>query len=105
VVAYTLGDASTQTCQQLYNKLPDSYRQCKSYRDVWVRGGKSASTHGLSILRISHLESVQKSLSPKPALKPWVKKQVKSIMSNAGTILYDSAWLALSLKPYPSPSR
>ena len=35
VVAYTLGDRSTQTCQQLYNNLPDSYKQCKSYSDFW----------------------------------------------------------------------
>jgi insertion element IS1 protein InsB len=41
IVAYTLGDRSTQTCQQLYNNLPDSYKQCKSYSDFWVRGEKS----------------------------------------------------------------
>jgi insertion element IS1 protein InsB len=35
VVAYTLGDRSTQTCQELYNKLPEPYRQCKTYSDFW----------------------------------------------------------------------
>lgn len=35
VVAYTLGDRSAQTCQQLYNNLPESYKQCKSYSDFW----------------------------------------------------------------------
>jgi insertion element IS1 protein InsB len=35
IVAYTLGDRSTQTCQQLYNKLPQSYRHCKTYSDFW----------------------------------------------------------------------
>ena len=35
VVAYTLGDRSSQTCQHLYNNLPESYKQCKSYRDFW----------------------------------------------------------------------
>jgi len=35
VVAYTLGDRSSQSCQQLYNKLPESYKQCKSYSDFW----------------------------------------------------------------------
>jgi insertion element IS1 protein InsB len=35
VVAYTLGDRSTQTCQELYRKLPESYRHCKTYSDFW----------------------------------------------------------------------
>ena len=35
IVAYTLGDRSTQTCQELYNKLPDAYRHCKTYSDFW----------------------------------------------------------------------
>jgi insertion element IS1 protein InsB len=35
VVAYTLGDRSTQTCEQLYNNLPESYKHCKSYSDFW----------------------------------------------------------------------
>lgn len=35
VVAYTLGDRSTQTCQRLYNNLPESYKHCKSYSDFW----------------------------------------------------------------------
>ena len=35
VVAYTLGDRSTQTCQQLYNNLPESYRTAQSYSDFW----------------------------------------------------------------------
>lgn len=35
VVAYALGDRSTQTCQQLYNNLPAPYRTCKSYSDFW----------------------------------------------------------------------
>lgn len=35
VVAYTLGDRSTQTCQQLYDKLPTEYKLCKSYSDFW----------------------------------------------------------------------
>jgi insertion element IS1 protein InsB len=35
VVAYTLGDRSTRTCQELYNKLPAQYKTCKSYSDFW----------------------------------------------------------------------
>jgi IS1 family transposase len=35
IVAYTLGDRSTQTCQELYNKLPEQYRHCKTYSDFW----------------------------------------------------------------------
>jgi insertion element IS1 protein InsB len=35
VVAYTLGDRSTQTCRQLYNNLPKSYKHCKSCSDFW----------------------------------------------------------------------
>ena len=35
IVAYTLGDRSTQTCQELYHKLPDQYRACKTYSDFW----------------------------------------------------------------------
>jgi insertion element IS1 protein InsB len=35
VVAYALGDRSTQTCQQLYNNLPESYRTAQSYSDFW----------------------------------------------------------------------
>jgi insertion element IS1 protein InsB len=35
VVAYALGDRSTQTCQHLYDKLPASYRTSQSYSDFW----------------------------------------------------------------------
>lgn len=35
IVAWTIGDHSQQTFQQLVRKLPDDYRRCVSYSDAW----------------------------------------------------------------------
>jgi len=35
VVAYVIGDRSELTCRQLWNKIPDSYRQGMCYTDFW----------------------------------------------------------------------
>ena len=83
VVAYTLGDRSTQTCQQLYNNLPESYKHCKSYSDFW--------------------DTYQK-VFPKATHQSWAKKQGKPIMWNVGTIPYANVWLVLFVKLYPSLS-
>ncbi len=35
VIAYAIGDRSEKTCKKLYNKIPESYKQCASYSDFW----------------------------------------------------------------------
>ncbi|MDR3572106.1 MAG: IS1 family transposase [Candidatus Pacebacteria bacterium] len=35
IVAFVIGDRSEATCRRLWNKLPDDYRQCRSYSDFW----------------------------------------------------------------------
>jgi len=35
VVAYVLGDRSKQTCQRLWDAIPDSYRQGHCFTDFW----------------------------------------------------------------------
>ena len=36
VVAYVIGDRSQETCRQLWQRLPDEYRRCRSYSDFWL---------------------------------------------------------------------
>jgi insertion element IS1 protein InsB len=35
VIAYVLGDRSKQTCQRLWDAIPDSYRQGHCFTDFW----------------------------------------------------------------------
>jgi hypothetical protein len=102
VVAYTLGDRSTQTCQELYKKLPEAYRQCQTYSDFWVRGRKSASTPLQTTTQDFRPRKLTKRFFLKQPIKPWAKKRVRRTMLNAGITPYGNAGLALFLKPYRS---
>ncbi len=62
VVAYTLGDRSTQTCQQLYNNLPEGSKHGKSSIVFW------------DIYRKSFL---------KPTIKSLGKEEEETILGNA----------------------
>ena len=44
VVAYFIGDRSQRSCQQLYERIPDDYKQCCSYSDLWAAYQKVFST-------------------------------------------------------------
>ncbi len=35
IVAYALGDRSAETCERLWQQLPEAYRACYSYSDFW----------------------------------------------------------------------
>ena len=35
VVAFVLGDRSEKSCQKLWNKIPEEYRNCHSFSDFW----------------------------------------------------------------------
>jgi insertion element IS1 protein InsB len=40
VVAYWVGDRSEQSCQQLWNKVPQAYQACRTFSDFWDAYGK-----------------------------------------------------------------
>ena len=35
IVAFVIGDRSEKTCRRLWNKIPDDYKKCHSYSDLW----------------------------------------------------------------------
>ncbi len=35
IVAYVIGDRSEDTCQKLWQAIPDTYRHCLTYSDFW----------------------------------------------------------------------
>ena len=35
IVAFVIGNHSAQTCQQLWNKIPNEYRHCHTFSDFW----------------------------------------------------------------------
>ena len=35
VVAFAIGDRSADTCARLWTKIPEDYRQCRSFSDFW----------------------------------------------------------------------
>ena len=35
IIAYVIGDRSAATCQQLWQRMPEAYRACRSYSDLW----------------------------------------------------------------------
>ena len=35
VIAYHIGDRSDDSCRELWNKVPDDYKNCVSYSDFW----------------------------------------------------------------------
>jgi insertion element IS1 protein InsB len=84
-VAYTLGDRSTHTCQELYNKLPEQYRHCKTYSDFW---------------------DAYQAVFPKDTYQTLGKEagQTNRIILNVGTTPCVSARLGMFVKPCLSPS-
>ena len=47
IVAFVIGDRSEATCRRLWQAIPESYRQCRSYSDFWDAYRKvfDADTH------------------------------------------------------------
>jgi len=35
IVAYVIGDRSEETCRQLWQGIPDTYKHCQTYSDFW----------------------------------------------------------------------
>ena len=35
VVAYVIGDRSEATCRQLWTRIPEAYRHCRTFSDFW----------------------------------------------------------------------
>ena len=35
IVAYVIGDRSEATCRQLWERIPEAYRHCHTFRDFW----------------------------------------------------------------------
>ena len=35
IVAFVIGDRSEQTCRQLWQRIPETYRRCHSFSDFW----------------------------------------------------------------------
>lgn len=83
VVAYFIGDRSETSCQELWNRIPETYRRCCSYSDFW-----------------GHIATC----SPVLPINVWARKVGKPIMSNGGTILCVNDWLVSSAKPCPFPN-
>jgi len=45
VVAFAIGDRSSDTCAKLWKKIPESYRQqCRSFSDFWKAYGEVFSS-------------------------------------------------------------
>jgi IS1 family transposase len=40
VVAFAIGDRSSDTCAKLWKKIPESYRECQSFSDFWDAYGE-----------------------------------------------------------------
>ena len=47
VVAFAIGDRSSDTCARLWKNIPESYRECQSFSDFWKAYGEvfSSETH------------------------------------------------------------
>ena len=35
IVSFVIGDRSAKTCARLYNKIPQQYKNCRSFSDYW----------------------------------------------------------------------
>ena len=35
IVAFVIGDRGAATCQRLWNKIPDAYKHCQTFSDLW----------------------------------------------------------------------
>jgi insertion element IS1 protein InsB len=40
IVAFVIGDRSDETCHRLWEQIPQAYRQCQSYSDLWAAYSK-----------------------------------------------------------------
>ena len=61
IIAFTIGDRSEKTCQQLWKRVPEDYRGCVSYSDFWEAYQKvlPKKTHhpvGKDSGKVSHME-------------------------------------------------
>ena len=61
MVAFVLGDRSAATCRRLWQKIPEAYKQCRSFSDFWAAYGLifPESTHqmvGKETGQTSHVE-------------------------------------------------
>ena len=36
IIAFVIGDHSKKSCQKLWNRIPEGYRQCASFSDFWA---------------------------------------------------------------------
>jgi len=47
IVAFFIGDRSEQSCRELWKRIPETYRRCRSYSDFWeaYRNVFSSATH------------------------------------------------------------
>lgn len=61
IVAYFIGDRSSKSCQQLWNRVPEAYKSCYTYSDFWhsyeevIQTGKHQSV-GKSSGQTNHVE-------------------------------------------------
>jgi IS1 family transposase len=61
IVAFTLGDHSTQTCRRLWRRIPTPYKRCRSFSDFWetyrkVFPAKSHRSVGKASGETNHME-------------------------------------------------
>jgi len=61
IVAFVIGDRSEKTCRRLWNKIPDTYRNCHTFSDFWDAYQKvfSKDTHqsvGKETGQTAHME-------------------------------------------------
>lgn len=80
VVAYALGDRSEKTCRKLWEAIPESYRACHTYSDLWeaYRIVFPAETHrciGKETGLTNHVERWNNTL------RQWVSRYTRKTLS------------------------
>ena len=62
-MAYVIGDRSEATCRQLFRRIPEGYRRCASYSDLWAAYAK--------VFRTGRHESVAKGSGETAHVERW----------------------------------
>jgi len=86
IVAFVIGDRSEKTCRRLWNKIPDAYRNCRTFSDFWDAYQKvfSKDTHqsvGKETGQTAHMERWNNTLRQR--LARFVRKTLSFSKSDA----------------------
>lgn len=89
IVAYYVGDRSKDSCRELYNRIPESYKQCLSFSDYWksyekVFGTETHQSVGKETGETTHVERWNNTLRQR--LARFVRKTLSFSKSD---LMYD----------------